>query len=347
MTSASDETTQRAARRRPTRSLDSLNCVQIKRSHEANQERAYVAASRRADRSLEARVQSARAASEIHKRRTGKGFKITEEIVLKEEMYEEEEDETPRPFRLLAAHLQTKSPYFNQRINAFLTNRVAMATLNHQREVERMFAQQFPNAQQVSQRLHQSIYYQSMQLRDPRDQQSDHTSPGTPIPPTYPVQAAPGDFGDRPSSEARVSLPPPPTEDPARPARHSSLDDLYPAPGTPNAADPAIASRRTSQLPHAHDNISPAAFLGPGYSPLVAESPSASHLMQQPKSSFTSDLSSDASMLANIDMSDPMARVLLAGDFGYLGQGMGAQPASSMMQISPSRASYLSIPSAG
>jgi adenosyl cobinamide kinase/adenosyl cobinamide phosphate guanylyltransferase len=68
------------------------------RTHEANQERAYVAASRRSDRSLEARIQSARLASEIHKKRTGKGFKITTEAVLNDAMYEEEEE--PRTARL-------------------------------------------------------------------------------------------------------------------------------------------------------------------------------------------------------------------------------------------------------
>ncbi|KAK3953258.1 hypothetical protein QBC32DRAFT_313122 [Pseudoneurospora amorphoporcata] len=68
------------------------------RSHEANQERAYVAASRRSDRSLEARIQSARLASEIHKKRTGKGFKITTEAVLNDAMYEEEDE--PRTARL-------------------------------------------------------------------------------------------------------------------------------------------------------------------------------------------------------------------------------------------------------
>jgi len=44
---------------------------------------------------------SARAASAVHKERTGKAFKISEEIVANEEMYEEEEEEYPH--RTLAA----------------------------------------------------------------------------------------------------------------------------------------------------------------------------------------------------------------------------------------------------
>ncbi|XWX01335.1 hypothetical protein V2A60_009362 [Cordyceps javanica] len=61
--------------------------------HMENQERAFVAASRRTDRSLEARYQSALMASEVHKKRTGKNFRLTHQIVHDEEMYEEEEDE--------------------------------------------------------------------------------------------------------------------------------------------------------------------------------------------------------------------------------------------------------------
>ena len=60
-----------------------------------NQERAYTAASRRSDRGLEARYQSALMASEVHQRRTGKFLRITHEIVANEEMYEEEDDRLP------------------------------------------------------------------------------------------------------------------------------------------------------------------------------------------------------------------------------------------------------------
>ncbi|KAK3329291.1 hypothetical protein B0H66DRAFT_526680 [Apodospora peruviana] len=68
---------------------------QTGRTHLENQERIYIAASRRGDHSIEARVALARMASKIHKWRTGKGFRITHEIVMNEEMYEEEEDVIP------------------------------------------------------------------------------------------------------------------------------------------------------------------------------------------------------------------------------------------------------------
>ncbi|CCG80894.1 Putative uncharacterized protein [Taphrina deformans PYCC 5710] len=91
----------------------------------SDRERAYIAASRRSDRSVEARVESARRASEIHQRRTGKSLKVTEKDVLAEEMYEEEDDELPAQYRNLNAHLQTGSSDFDARLQAYLANAVA------------------------------------------------------------------------------------------------------------------------------------------------------------------------------------------------------------------------------
>ncbi|POS85031.1 hypothetical protein EPUL_002854 [Erysiphe pulchra] len=98
------------------------------RTHEENVERAFIAASRRCDRSLEARVESARRASEIHKARTGRGLKITEKDVQNEEMYEEEDDDLPLQYRHLTAGFQTSSPEFNRRFAAYLTTHVAIRT---------------------------------------------------------------------------------------------------------------------------------------------------------------------------------------------------------------------------
>lgn len=139
------------------------------RSQAENKERAYIAASRRADRSIEARVQSARMASEIHKQRTGKGFKITEEIVMKEEMYEEEDDDLPRHYRYLSAGLHTSSPMTNSRLNDFVSTSVAMhamhvqARLREQEEVDRKFAEAFPAA---ANQLAQSNYMRPLMNMD-------------------------------------------------------------------------------------------------------------------------------------------------------------------------------------
>jgi len=88
--------------------------------------RAYIAASRRSDRSLEARVESARRASEIHKRRTGRSLRVTEQDVINEEMYEEEDDDLPMQYRRLTAHLQTQNAHFDRRLQSYLAQHMAM-----------------------------------------------------------------------------------------------------------------------------------------------------------------------------------------------------------------------------
>ncbi|KFY18846.1 hypothetical protein V493_08307 [Pseudogymnoascus sp. VKM F-4281 (FW-2241)] len=100
--------------------------IKTERTHEENQERAYIAASRRSDRSLEARVESAKRASEIHKRRTGRSLRVSEEDVINEEMYEEEEDDLPHQYRCLTAHLHSQTTDFNHQLSDYLTNHVAM-----------------------------------------------------------------------------------------------------------------------------------------------------------------------------------------------------------------------------
>ncbi|KAF2747564.1 hypothetical protein M011DRAFT_477190 [Sporormia fimetaria CBS 119925] len=70
-----------------------------------NRERAYIAASRRSDRSLEARIVSAQMASQVHKERTGRAFRITERDVLNEEMYEEEDEDRSMVVRMTKEYL--------------------------------------------------------------------------------------------------------------------------------------------------------------------------------------------------------------------------------------------------
>ncbi|ROW00074.1 hypothetical protein VSDG_03535 [Cytospora chrysosperma] len=123
---------------------------QSERTASENKERAYIAASRRSDRSLEARVQSAFAASQIHKERTGKALKVTEEIVLKEEMYEEEDDLPARYHALMNNPLFALSP----RASAYAITQMGMRDAVASRlsngdpsrldEVNRQFAQVFP-----------------------------------------------------------------------------------------------------------------------------------------------------------------------------------------------------------
>ncbi|EEP77111.1 predicted protein [Uncinocarpus reesii 1704] len=84
------------------------------RSTGENQERAFIAASRRLDRSLEARFESAQKASTCHKIRTGRGLRITREAVKNEEMYEEEEDNFHRQ---RMRNLETQNDKLDMQLN--------------------------------------------------------------------------------------------------------------------------------------------------------------------------------------------------------------------------------------
>ncbi|KAH8659415.1 hypothetical protein BGZ61DRAFT_370546, partial [Ilyonectria robusta] len=129
-----------------------------KKSHDEYRERAYIAASRRTDRSIEARLQSARMASEIHKKRTRKALRVSAEIVMNEGLYEEEEDSFPQPYRLPGRNMQTSSAEVMSRVDAYPTSRVAVSKLVsatvmerdwRENKVNQDFAQAFPHANQI------------------------------------------------------------------------------------------------------------------------------------------------------------------------------------------------------
>jgi hypothetical protein len=127
--------------------------VKTERTHEENQERyvctliyrvvpflivgsAYIAASRRSDRSLEARIESARRASEIHKVRTGRALRVTERDVINEKMYEEEDDDFSTQYQRLNAHLHTSSVIFNKKLHGYIAT---------QHGIRNMFMSQYQN----------------------------------------------------------------------------------------------------------------------------------------------------------------------------------------------------------
>ncbi|KAI1807527.1 hypothetical protein F4811DRAFT_476672 [Daldinia bambusicola] len=261
------------------------------RSHEENQERAYIAASRRADRSLEARVQSARQASEIHRRRTGRGLKVSEEIVLKEEMYEEEEDDLPRHYKYLTAHLQTSSPDMNHRVNAYITTQAAMATMARYNEVNRLFSESFPTAMSYQQNLANSMYMTPLMKTDanfPHRMSTSSSSQGSPATRTQSISSQ-SQFDRRDSITTGSPIPTSATAMSSPPA-------LTPASSTD--ADASDAKSTPYQTPSAF----PPLHLDP-------------QLAQQSTSSsvFTSELPNEVKMMANIDMNDPMAMHFLDG----------------------------------
>jgi hypothetical protein len=125
---------------------------------------------------LEARVESARRASEIHKRRTGRSLRVTEQDVINEEMYGEEEDDLPSQYRQLTAHLQTTSTAFNQRLAAYLTGQVGVRSAIDQ-YLSNSYAQGFPNGQRFLQ--NQQPMYPNPALNQQFQQQMMQASPNS------------------------------------------------------------------------------------------------------------------------------------------------------------------------
>jgi hypothetical protein len=155
-------------------------------------------------------------ASDIHKARTGKSLRITEEIVRKEEMYEEEDDDLPRSYRLLNKQTETDSPEFNARIEAWLNTRgnvhqyIKRANDEwNDHHINRAFAQSFPQASQQARRLSHQMSIPSQGYNGPRSpqqaQQPMHPSP-SPVS-TSPVFQQPGGRHDSSASVPALSPP--------------------------------------------------------------------------------------------------------------------------------------------
>ena len=73
-------------------------------------------------------MESAHRASDIHKERTGRALRITEEDVINEDMYEEEEADLPMQYQRLTAHLRDTAMHFRTRLNDYVSSQVAMRT---------------------------------------------------------------------------------------------------------------------------------------------------------------------------------------------------------------------------
>ncbi|KAI1139131.1 hypothetical protein F5Y05DRAFT_403722 [Hypoxylon sp. FL0543] len=303
----------------PKRSFDTSNAMSgtdmappTERSHEENQERAYIAASRRADRSLEARVQSARQASEIHRRRTGRGLKVSEEIVLKEEMYEEEEDDLPRQYKYLTAHLQTNSHDMNHRVNAYITTQAAMATMARYNEVNRLFSESFPAAVAYQQHLNSSAYMAPLMNSDGNFSSrmsisgSSHSSPATR---THSVSSA-SQFDRRDSTTIGSPIP------------HSSATAMSSPPALTPGSSTDAETCESKSTPYQ----TPSAFSPLHLDPQLAQ--------QSASSAFTSELPNEVKMMANIDMADPMAMHFM-GDNPSAYQMFGPYPGDSVTQEDP------------
>ncbi|KAF8866109.1 hypothetical protein BDZ45DRAFT_332738 [Acephala macrosclerotiorum] len=241
-----------AIRTLPTGRAGPTKPVKTERTHLENQERAYVAASRRSDRSLEARVESAKRASAIHKQRTGREFKISEQIVQDEEMYEEQDDNMPFQYRGLAAHLQTTDPQFNARLSAFLQTQIGMRDMaNSMNGANGMnFSYGYPGATQFTQ-FPQAIGAHQVQHNQPLQQVQNTPLPvrQTPYPTPRPQQqlgfSVQGSQPNHFSGHHRSMSYSIPKREPQPNAMHPSMSNQefrrMSMPGAPSSQSPAVS----------------------------------------------------------------------------------------------------------
>lgn len=326
----------------PQRTIPPAKAVKTERTHEENQERyacflssladifsfsysAYIAASRRSDRSLEARVESARRASEIHKRRTGRSLRVTEQDVVNEEMYEEEDDDLPMQYRRLTAHLQTGSADFNRRLSAYLTNHVAMRSALDQ-AITNSYAQQYPNAPQFAH--NQNVYPSPFAAQNIPQQHSPSTygqpypSPGTPgYRPAHQARSTSGSR-DTPIYSPNMPAPSPvqtlPEMDHRRTSASSKSSSHSPtgAPATPQSMHTRPTLPQTSSTVNLkQEQASQQMRAPPQQSPVQQQHPAGGMNGLSNIGPFSTSLPTEAQMLLGsaLDPNDPFTTMLMAG----------------------------------
>ncbi|KAK4231980.1 hypothetical protein QBC38DRAFT_179044 [Podospora fimiseda] len=212
-----------------------------------NKERAFIAASRRKDRSFDKRLKSALEASAVHKELTGKGLKITEEVILNDELYEEEEDERTR-----AAHYRHRMSLQHPQLG-----------LVAQHPVDEEFARIYPSISSRRLSWHLSMQENPDFSQGPRPSFAHHPSQHG----SYTSRAAPSYDIRRSGYSAVKPLPQQsPVEHPARYRRASA--GALPANSSPRAA-PAPITAPASVV--SDDSFSP--FSNPGSNPSSMSSP--------------------------------------------------------------------------
>lgn len=188
----------------------------LKRSRDDYRERAYIAASRRTDRNAKARMESALMASEIHKKRTGKRLHVTKDIVMSDAPYEEEQH-SPRP------QTYPVVPKLNMSMGVGVVSKESLASAKlakteeewRESEINRLFAEAFPNFGKQSQLLVPTIPKEDKPYQEPTprntkepDQQHPHehlqnvspqSKPGEPAEDTSPRPREDSLLGETPS----------------------------------------------------------------------------------------------------------------------------------------------------
>lgn len=258
-------------------------------------------------------MESARRASEIHKRRTGRSLRVTEQDVINEEMYEEEDDDLPSQYRRLTAHLQTNSTAFNQRLAAYLTGQVGVRTAIDQ-YLSNPYAPQFPGNQQFPQQMYQSPAM-AQQFQNQLMQSSSPTSMYRQAPYQIPNMQQRANMHARSASIANPEMANRNVQNPILAGDKKRTMSLASAPVT-------TASPEQIQTPRSNPSSTPKS----AHSPTPQSYPQQSQSSQQfqplynnnfvPDASlFTMALPAESQMLLGsaLDPRDPMTNMFMAG----------------------------------
>ncbi|RCI12080.1 hypothetical protein L249_0089, partial [Ophiocordyceps polyrhachis-furcata BCC 54312] len=209
-----------------------------------NTERAYVAASRRSDRSLEARFQSALMASDCHRRRTGKGLRITEDVVRNDDMYEEEDRGLPRCWQRMRNTIAPLSPGSQGRVSGFMSasHLQEMATManGNAEEVNRQFDHHFPGVSWSSAGSY--IPRNGRRKSSPKEGTADESARKRPRSSATPQTSKSSALSHVSPSPPQPSPPSPPSPPPPPPPPPQMAPQMEWQPMTQPVAGPAAAS---------------------------------------------------------------------------------------------------------
>ena len=258
---------------------------------------------------------------------------MTEQDVVNEEMYEEEDDDLPMQYRRLTAHLQTGSADFNRRLSNYLTNHVAMRSALDQ-AITNAYAQQYPGAPQFAHNQAQShntypspFPPQSGQQRQSPTLFQPYPSPGTPgIRPGQPARSA--SMSQSTSSYSSGSMPAPtsahttpllahrgPSGSPKSSSHSPQAITPLPADVQRNLARTQISPSSGQQAMQSLHSRRMSAPVRTGFHnrPMQTPQPAVDDMVNI--SPFTTSLPPESQMLLGsaLDPSDPTTAMLMAG----------------------------------
>ncbi|KAL1988180.1 hypothetical protein VTN96DRAFT_710 [Rasamsonia emersonii] len=262
-----------------------VDIAPVTRSREENQERAFVAASRRKDRSLDARLESANRASMLHKKRTGKALNITKEIVEKEAMYEEVDEryQEKRLRMLQAQNMQIEEQFQRQLLAAFAAgaNSTRQAGRVSQDGGVQKMRIDIPPARDFLPGHHHHRSMSAVSAMSANSAAGLVLSPSACSPATSYVQSPGSSYGNFANLQQQFPGYLTPSQSPTWPSTTAATTQFQQM--TPQAQAQSVAAWRQQVLQRAHMGAG-SAWLGHPFRQRLASAPDALMMMQQQRS---------------------------------------------------------------